>query len=132
MLQAPVNEHYVVVKFLLMQNSEKKNLLLRIRTCYSKFRAPRLHLLKKKNTFHIRYAHVTRNDGVTSNLYIFMVFNTKEFRIMAASIGGDFHVFRFVLKLIQAVYNKNTMAKFHYMIKSISICKVSILSYLPL
>jgi hypothetical protein len=25
MLQAPVNERYIVVKFLLMQNSEKKN-----------------------------------------------------------------------------------------------------------
>jgi hypothetical protein len=29
-----------------------------------------------------------------------VVFNTKEFHIMAASIGSDFHVFKLVLKLI--------------------------------
>jgi hypothetical protein len=52
------------------------------------------------NAFHIRYAHATGNDGVTSNLYTFMIFNTKEFRITAASIGGDFHVFEVILKLI--------------------------------
>jgi hypothetical protein len=48
----------------------------------------------------IGYAHATGNQGVTSNLYIVVFFNTKEFGIMAASIGGDFHVFKVVLKLI--------------------------------
>jgi hypothetical protein len=31
---------------------------------------------------------------------LFVVFNTKEFRIMAASIGSDFYVFKLELKLI--------------------------------
>jgi hypothetical protein len=57
-----------------------------------------MHLFK--NAIHIRYAHVTGNEGVTSNLYIFMIFNTKELCVMAASIGGDFYVFKVVLKLI--------------------------------
>jgi hypothetical protein len=50
--------------------------------------------------FYIQYAHATGIDGVKSDLYIFVLFNTKEFRIMAASIGSHFHVFKLVLKLI--------------------------------
>jgi hypothetical protein len=54
----------------------------------------------KMHSMYGNYAHATGNEGVTSNLYIFVVFNTKEFRVMAASIGDDFHVFKVVLKLI--------------------------------
>jgi hypothetical protein len=99
MLQKPVNECYVVVKFILMQNSE--NMFdVASQSLLFKFRGPRLHLFF--NAFHIRYAHshTTGHDGVTSNLYTFIGFNIKEFRIMAASIGGDCHVFKVVLNLI--------------------------------
>jgi hypothetical protein len=54
-------------------------MLSQVRTRYSKFRGPIL-------LHFIGYAYATGIDGVTSNLFIFVVFNTKEFRIMAASI----------------------------------------------
>jgi hypothetical protein len=83
MLQAPVNKRYQCKA---------------VKSCYFKFRGRRFHFFL--NALHIQYAHLTENEGVTSNLYIFVVFDTKQFRMMAAPIGGDFHVFKLVLKLI--------------------------------
>jgi hypothetical protein len=48
---------------------------------------------------------ITGIDRVMSNLYIFVVFNSKESHIMAASIYGASFVFELVLKLISAVCN---------------------------
>jgi hypothetical protein len=97
MLQASVYERYVVVKFLYMCKSIEKNVCCR----KSEF-VPSLQDRDCifKSIFQIRYVDATENEGMTSNLYIFVVLNTKEFRIIAASIGGDFHIFKVVLNLI--------------------------------
>jgi hypothetical protein len=89
MLQAPVNEHNVVVKFVLMQNSDKNE---------SELVNPSLEAFKKI-TFHIRYVHANGNDGVTSNSYIFSL-QYKRVLQYGRFHMDNFHVFKFELKLI--------------------------------
>jgi hypothetical protein len=45
-------------------------------------------------------AHAIGIDGVTSDLYILWSSTQKEFYIIVASIGGDFHALKVVLKLM--------------------------------